>query len=141
LRELLEVRQQAGAASTAKYKALLDKASSDGRFRGGVQFAGASRTRRACLAEGSMVDVKTYDGEIKQKPIQEVTLTDMVWDGVEWVNHEGVVFSGVKSVVTHDGVVATGEHIVWTDETNRVTMAEAKQRGLKLWPGNIISTD
>lgn len=47
LRELLEVRQQAGAASTAKYKALLDKASSDGRFRGGIQFSGASRTRRA----------------------------------------------------------------------------------------------
>jgi len=141
LRSLLETRQQAGSSSTAKYQALLNKASSDGRFRGGVQFAGASRTRRACLAEGSMVDVKTHDGEITQKPIQDVLVTDMVWDGVEWVNHEGVVFSGLKSVVTHDGVVATGEHIVWTDETHRVTMAEAKQRGLKLWPGNIISTD
>ncbi len=141
LRLLLETRQQASASSTAKYQALLNKASSDGRFRGGVQFSGASRTRRACLAEGSMIDVKTYDGEITQKPIQDVLVTDMVWDGVEWVNHEGVVFSGLKSVVTHDGVVATGEHIVWTDETNRVTMAEAKQKGLKLWLGNIISTD
>ena len=141
LRSLLETRQQAGSSSTAKYQALLNKASSDGRFRGGVQFAGASRTRRACLAEGSMIDVKTHDGEITQKPIQDVLVTDMVWDGVEWVNHEGVVFSGVKSVVTHDGVAATGEHIVWTDETSRVTMAEAKQKGLKLWLGNIISTD
>lgn len=47
LRSLLETRQQAGSSSTAKYKALLDKSSSDGRFRGGIQFAGASRTRRA----------------------------------------------------------------------------------------------
>lgn len=47
LRALLETRQQAGSSSTAKYQALLNKASSDGRFRGGIQFSGASRTRRA----------------------------------------------------------------------------------------------
>ena len=47
LRNLLETRQQAGSSSTAKYQALLNKASSDGRFRGGIQFSGASRTRRA----------------------------------------------------------------------------------------------
>lgn len=47
LRSLLETRQQAGSSSTAKYQALLNKASSDGRFRGGIQFSGASRTRRA----------------------------------------------------------------------------------------------
>jgi DNA polymerase len=45
-RELLEIRQQAAATSPAKYKALLDAVSSDGRLRGTLQFCGASRTGR-----------------------------------------------------------------------------------------------
>jgi len=46
LRELLAVRLSASTTSTAKYNALLRCASSDGRLRGALQFAGASRTRR-----------------------------------------------------------------------------------------------
>lgn len=46
VRELLEVRQQASATSPAKYKALIDAASSDGRLRGTIQFSGAARTAR-----------------------------------------------------------------------------------------------
>lgn len=46
-RELLEIRQSAGKTSTAKYRALRDAICDDGRFRGGIQFAGAARTRRA----------------------------------------------------------------------------------------------
>lgn len=45
-RELLEIRQQAAATSPAKYGALIDAASSDGRLRGTIQFCGASRTGR-----------------------------------------------------------------------------------------------
>jgi hypothetical protein len=45
-RELLEIRQQASATSPAKYTALIDAASSDGRLRGTIQFCGASRTGR-----------------------------------------------------------------------------------------------
>lgn len=44
---LLEIRQHASKTSTAKYAALRDAISIDGRFRGGIQFAGAARTRRA----------------------------------------------------------------------------------------------
>lgn len=47
VKELLRVRQQAGSSSTAKYTALLKRANDDDRFRGGIQFAGAARTRRA----------------------------------------------------------------------------------------------
>jgi DNA polymerase len=47
VKDLLRVRQQASSSSTAKYKALLNRANDDDRFRGGIQFAGASRTRRA----------------------------------------------------------------------------------------------
>jgi DNA polymerase len=46
LRELLRVRLQVSTTSTAKYKALKKSTSSDGRLRGTLQFAGASRTGR-----------------------------------------------------------------------------------------------
>lgn len=47
IKEILRLRKQAGSSSTSKYKALLDRVSADDRFRGGLQFSGAARTRRA----------------------------------------------------------------------------------------------
>lgn len=46
LRELLIVRLQASSTSTSKYQSLLNGTMPDGRLRGTLQFAGASRTRR-----------------------------------------------------------------------------------------------
>jgi DNA polymerase len=46
LRELLTLRQQASKSSTAKYAAVRRACSADGRLRGALQYAGASRTRR-----------------------------------------------------------------------------------------------
>lgn len=46
-RELLEIRQQASATSSAKYTVLVNAASThDSRLRGTLQFCGASRTQR-----------------------------------------------------------------------------------------------
>lgn len=44
--ELMELAMAANKTSTAKYAALDPAVQADGRFRGGAQFAGASRTRR-----------------------------------------------------------------------------------------------
>ena len=46
MRQLLMVRLQASTTSTAKYRALQQATSSDGRLRGTLQFCGASRTGR-----------------------------------------------------------------------------------------------
>lgn len=46
VREIFEIMLMANKTSTAKYAAMRDALSTDGRFRGGIQFAGASRTRR-----------------------------------------------------------------------------------------------
>ena len=46
LRELLRIRLQAATTSTSKYKALVKAVNEDGRLRGTLQFAGASRTGR-----------------------------------------------------------------------------------------------
>lgn len=45
-RELMELSMMANKTSTAKYKTLLPAIGKDDRFRGGLQFAGAARTRR-----------------------------------------------------------------------------------------------
>ncbi len=45
-------------------------------------------------------------------PIIEVLATDRLWDGVEWVNHEGLVDRGVKEVCLFAGTWATPEHPV-----------------------------
>lgn len=135
-RELLEIRQQAAATSPAKYTALIGAVSADDRLRGTVQFCGASRTGRDCLAEGTPVLVKDDAGRIYEKPIETVEIDELVWDGEAWVAHEGVVFSGNKSVIEHDGVLATAEHIVYISTTESVTLGEAKQKGVPLWPGD-----
>ena len=49
------------------------------------------------------------------KPIVGVLATDMLWDGVEWVTHHGLVPQGVKEVVTAHGVTATPEHEILTE--------------------------
>ncbi len=47
-------------------------------------------------------------------PIQAVTLTDIVWDGEEWVSHSGCIRKGVRSVINCGGVSMTPEHEVLT---------------------------
>lgn len=48
------------------------------------------------------------------KRIVEVQATDLLWDGEEWVNHQGVIPKGLKEVVTAYGVDATPEHEILT---------------------------
>jgi len=64
----------------------------------------------SCIAEGELV--LTDRGLV---PIEEVLLGDKVWDGEEWVEHEGVVFRGEREVVTYDGLTATPDHLVYVD--------------------------
>lgn len=45
-KELMQIAMLSNKTSTAKYKTLLPAVSPDGRFRGGLQYSGASRTRR-----------------------------------------------------------------------------------------------
>ena len=62
----------------------------------------------ACIAEGQ--EVLTDKGLV---PIEKVTTDMKVWDGIEWVNHDGVVYKGEKEVLTYGGLEATEDHIVW----------------------------
>jgi len=64
----------------------------------------------SCIAEGELV--LTNHGLI---PIEQVTMNDMVWDGEQWVQHEGVVYRGERSVITYQGLTATEDHLVWVE--------------------------
>jgi hypothetical protein len=48
-------------------------------------------------------------------PIIRVQATDTVWDGEEWVCHQGVVPQGEKEVLTALGISATSDHEILTE--------------------------
>jgi DNA polymerase len=65
----------------------------------------------ACIAEGSLV--LTDKGLV---PIEQVTTDMKLWDGEEWVEHEGVIDKGIREVITYEGLTATPDHLVWVCE-------------------------
>jgi len=66
---------------------------------------------KTCIAEGTLI--LTDKGEV---PIQDITLEHRVWDGVEWVTHKGLIYQGIKDVITYQGLTATPDHGVYTDK-------------------------
>ena len=64
----------------------------------------------ACIAEGQFV--LTNHG---LKPIERVSVSDKVWDGVKWIPHQGVIYKGKRNVISYDGLTATPDHLVWVE--------------------------
>ena len=81
----------------------------------------------ACIAEGELV--LTDRGLV---PIQNVTLAHRVWDGREWVAHDGVVCRGEKEVVTYGGLTATPDHMVFIEGSDRPVQFGDAARGARL---------
>ena len=77
-----------------------------------------------CLAEGTLV--LTERGLV---PIQEIRRQDRVWDGVEWVTHEGLIDKGIQETVRIGrGLEMTADHRILTTEGWREC---AKTEGLE----------
>ena len=49
-------------------------------------------------------------------PIKDITPDMRIWDGEEWVCHEGIIYQGRKHVVIVGGIKMTPEHKVFTEE-------------------------
>lgn len=64
-----------------------------------------------CIAEGTQV--LTDRGWIE---IQNVTTKDALWDGEQWVSHEGLINKGIQEVINIDGALMTPDHKVLTQE-------------------------
>lgn len=88
------------------------------------------------VAENSLILVKNrLTNTIKTVKIQNITKDDLVFDGVKWVTHDGLINQGEFEVMTYQGVTATPDHKVFTHELGKVTLYEATISG-----ANIIET-
>lgn len=139
--EVIDLRLAAAKTSTAKLNALVNLANENSVVRGGLQYAGAGRTNRWCLAEGTEVLCrKVLTGEVLWMKIENVTTEYLVHDGDTWVAHDGVVNNGEREVMTYSGLTATPQHVVWVSSDQKMTLAEAQSRGLLIWKPDIPYT-
>lgn len=80
-------------------------------------------------------------------PITKVELSDKVFDGHSFVNHEGVVYQGKKSVINMAGIVVTPDHKIFTREKDTEeawlvnTNTYLKQKAVTLARERLSSTD
>jgi DNA polymerase bacteriophage-type len=82
----------------------------------------------ACIAGSEKV--LTDEGLI---PLCDLTLRHRLWDGCEWVTHEGLIYRGEKETIHYDGITATPDHIVWAAGfTGPVSLAVAASAGASL---------
>ena len=81
----------------------------------------------ACIAEGQLVLT-----DIGLVPIESIQLHHKVWDGQQWVSHEGLVYQGEKEVMTYEGLTATKDHIVFTEDGREISIRDAAEEQVKL---------
>jgi len=64
---------------------------------------------KTCVAHGTPVLCDSG-----WKPIQKVTINDKLWDGEEWVCHQGLQSNGYKETLSLCGSWLTPDHLVWS---------------------------
>jgi DNA polymerase len=90
-KELITLSLQANKTSTAKYAKLAPAISKDGRFRGGLQFCGASRTRRWA---GRTFQPQNLPSRGLPKQHRINSYIDALKGGYEYFTHENLMLHG-----------------------------------------------
>lgn len=89
----------------------------------------APKGKKLVVYDLSQVECVSGDGFVLtnngMKKICEISTSDLVFDGVEYVTHDGVMFKGVKDVIEYCGVVGTPDHIVYTRSGEPITLDQA----------------
>ena len=97
----------------------------------------------ACLAEDTVV--LTDNG---YKVITAVTINDKLWDGEEWVRHQGLVNRGRQQVTDVGGVYATPDHLFlvankWKEAqqlvSNESLLYQALETGSASLPSSVLN--
>jgi len=88
-----------------------------------------AHTGRFCLTADTMVLCFDPQKGLLEKRIVDIMPDDLIWDGLEFVAHEGIVFSGYQEVIEHDGITGTAGHKVFITEDKTITLAGAKEAG------------
>ncbi len=55
-----------------------------------------------------------------------------IWDGVEWVDHDGLLEKPPQELITYAGLTATVDHGIWTSDGREIFFGEAALQGLEL---------
>ena len=131
----LEIKQLLGSSSAKKIFTIDRILNTDGRIRDLFQYCGAEKTGRFCIAENEKVLIKTEKGEIRWEKIQNIKDDWALWDGSEWVEHDGVIYAGKKEIVEYDGIKTTKDHRVFISATEYDTMENVKKRKLRIYRG------
>lgn len=106
--------------------------------------------RRSIIAQGNSVIVNFDASQIECLDGRGMVLTkrglvelryvgpdDLLWDGVEWVKHDGVVVKGIKDVITYSGITATPDHVVYTRNGAAVLFGRAAAARIELMVGEV----
>ena len=64
-----------------------------------------------CLASGTIVI--TNNG---LKTIETITNNDLIWDGYEYVKHDGLINKGEQLVISINGIYITPDHKILTSK-------------------------
>lgn len=77
----------------------------------------------ACIAAGEPILTDTGF-----KAIENISITDKLWDGCEFVTHRGAICNGVKPTIEYLGVRATPDHIVFLEDGRQIPFGAAASR-------------
>lgn len=106
--------------------------------------------RRSIIAQGNSVIVN-YDASqieclsglgmvLTQRGLVEmrnISVDDLLWDGIEWVKHDGLVMKGIKDVITYSGITGTPNHIVYTTDGRAIPLGQAAAEHAKILVGEV----
>lgn len=92
-------------------------------------------TGRWCLTGDTRIVVQASSGAGEEIYLRNLKADQLVWDGVAFCQHGGLVSRGEQSVITHDGIVGTPSHPVFTKQRKVLSLGRAKARGLLLASG------
>ena len=87
-----------------------------------------------CLVGDTQITVLRED-TVSDILLSRLLLTDEVWDGEEFVKHEGLIYQGVAKTISYDGITGTPDHEVFTAHGKK-TLSEAHRRGIPIINGN-----
>lgn len=149
LRDLLEhdnehIRLLAEARVGAKSTLMQTRAETLGSMsqRGGgslpvyLRYCGAHTSRWSggdgCLTRDTNVLVFDNKKGLTNKKIVDIRLDDLIWDGANFVAHDGIKFSGYQEVIEHDGVKGTKNHVVYTRDHQELTLERARETKARL---------
>lgn len=81
------------------------------------------------VCDSSQIECVSGDGLVLTdsglKRIDCISTSDLLWDGVEWIAHSGVIYKGNRNVIEYDGIVGTPDHIVFTTDGRKLSLDEA----------------